>query len=186
MSPKRASNLSLMFKWRDDNAWERARAGDKEEGFRLANELLLEPRLGDYHAANMHLLLTKSDHGPVAHGREAIRLYTRLINDTSVDHLITYLSKKLNQAQEWLEEAQEREATEKERWAGMTDEEIVDAKIAEALKVPVEEDHEGCEDEAGEGEADQGTVGRMRSLSIQQGQGKGRPKGRYDSGFQEP
>lgn len=63
-SMSNGSQISRIFRWRDHMAWDKYHEGN-DEGFHMAHKLLLEPRLGDYHAANMHLLLTKSDDFPV-------------------------------------------------------------------------------------------------------------------------
>jgi len=67
-----------MFELRFKEAWRLWRAGDNDAAETVAHELLLEPRLGRFHKAGMHTLLTTSSHNYAEHGLEAVRLYTEI------------------------------------------------------------------------------------------------------------
>ncbi|KAK7529910.1 uncharacterized protein J3D65DRAFT_641626 [Phyllosticta citribraziliensis] len=147
MTSPTQSNFNLAIKARCEAAWQKCREGDEETGWRMARRILLESRLGDFHRANMNLLLTKSDDHAVEHGQEAVATYKRLIESAVLDHhgdLVAFFEKMHDQAHRWLKKAQEHEDEEKRRLRGMPDSQIQTAIIKDAMKQCDEEgDEEG-------------------------------------------
>ncbi|KAG5800201.1 hypothetical protein H9Q69_000783 [Fusarium xylarioides] len=76
--------LAATFELRYKKAWKLCYEGKREEAETTAAELLLEPRLGRFHQAGMHLLLAMSPYDYVEHGLEAVKLYTEMENREGV------------------------------------------------------------------------------------------------------
>ncbi|KAF5613812.1 uncharacterized protein FSUBG_424 [Fusarium subglutinans] len=76
--------LAATFELRYKKAWKLCYEGNREEAETTAAELLLEPRLGRFHQAGMHLLLAMSPHDYVEHALEAVKLYTEMENREGV------------------------------------------------------------------------------------------------------
>ncbi|KAF5527166.1 hypothetical protein CGCA056_v001526 [Colletotrichum aenigma] len=72
-------NLGAMLEWRYDHVWTLYERKDYEEAEADAMKLLMEPRLGDFHRAGMHLLLAGSPHEYVDHAKQAVRLYSQIL-----------------------------------------------------------------------------------------------------------
>ncbi|KAL1385180.1 hypothetical protein HDK64DRAFT_311561 [Phyllosticta capitalensis] len=145
------SNFHRAIGPRCDEAWSQCQNGNTETGFRMARLILLESRLGDYHRANMNLLLTKSGDHAVEHGEEAVRLYTRMLEIARAEArhgIVSHLEGVLQQARDWLKTAQEQKAEEDKRWENMTAEQIQKAKIKEMPAYHSEEEDEQAEKQA--------------------------------------
>lgn len=69
-----------MFHWLFKNAWDAYGRGEYDEAEEMAAKLLLEPRLGELHQAGMHLLLSMSPNDYFEHAKEAVRLYTSVLD----------------------------------------------------------------------------------------------------------
>ncbi|KAI8232173.1 hypothetical protein K4K54_012280 [Colletotrichum sp. SAR 10_86] len=76
---RQLDNLSAILDWRFSDAWEAYKQRNDELAQTLAAELLMEPRLSDYHQAGMHLILAGGTTDFVEHAKEAIRLYNVVI-----------------------------------------------------------------------------------------------------------
>ncbi|KAF4906562.1 hypothetical protein CGCF415_v007981 [Colletotrichum fructicola] len=74
-------NLGAMFKWRYKHIWKLYGQKKYEEAEAEAMKMLMEPRLGDYHRAGMHLLLTGSPHDYVDNAKQAVRLYGKILEE---------------------------------------------------------------------------------------------------------
>ncbi|KAM0689798.1 hypothetical protein Q7P36_010669 [Cladosporium allicinum] len=57
------------------HAWELFDDLKHDEAFRLCHELLVEPRLGDFHRAGLHMILGQSPDDYIWHADEAVRMY---------------------------------------------------------------------------------------------------------------
>ncbi|CAG7563873.1 unnamed protein product [Fusarium equiseti] len=112
--------LATMFELRFKEAWRLWRAGDNDAAETVAMDLLLEPRLGIFHKAGIHTLLSTSSNNYIEHGLEAVRLYTEISdrNDLTEDERKDIASRIDQQIQEKLA-------------GGMTMEELHDAQIEE-------------------------------------------------------
>lgn len=71
--------ITAILDWRFSDAWEAYKQRNDELAQTLAAELLMEPRLSDYHQAGMHFILAGGTTDFVEHAKEAIRLYNVVI-----------------------------------------------------------------------------------------------------------
>lgn len=67
-----------MLELRYKEAWKIWRDGNNDAAEAKARDLLLEPRLGRFHQAGMHLLLSTASDYYVEHALEDIRLFTEI------------------------------------------------------------------------------------------------------------
>ncbi|KAF4915225.1 hypothetical protein CGCVW01_v010411 [Colletotrichum viniferum] len=74
-------NLGAMFKWRYNRIWKLYGQKKYEEAEAEAMKMLMEPRLGDYHRAGMHLLLAGSPHDYLDYAKQAVRLYGKILEE---------------------------------------------------------------------------------------------------------
>ncbi|KAK2774933.1 hypothetical protein CKAH01_12986 [Colletotrichum kahawae] len=74
-------NLGAVFKSRYNHIWTLYGRKDYEEAEAEAMKMLMEPRLGDYHRAGIHLLLAGSPHEYVDHAKQAVRLYGKILEE---------------------------------------------------------------------------------------------------------
>ncbi|KAJ0348882.1 hypothetical protein COL154_002668 [Colletotrichum chrysophilum] len=74
-------NLGAMFKWRYNHIWKLYGQKKYEEAEAEAMKMLMEPRLGDFHRAGMHLLLAGSPHDYVNNAKQAVRLYGKILEE---------------------------------------------------------------------------------------------------------
>ncbi|RBR21385.1 uncharacterized protein FIESC28_04922 [Fusarium coffeatum] len=129
--------LSATFELRFKKAWRLWRAGANDTAETMAKELLLEPRLGRFHKAGMHTLLSTSSNNYVEHGLEAVRLYTEISdrNDLTEDERKD-ITVYLDDANKLLDKARQDQAKidhqiQEKLAGGMTMEELHDAQIEE-------------------------------------------------------
>ncbi|KAK2042889.1 hypothetical protein LZ31DRAFT_596008 [Colletotrichum somersetense] len=61
-----------------------AEALEELDNLRTAAALLMEPRLGPFHQTDLHLLVSTSDNDYVHHAKEAVRLYTEVMNENDL------------------------------------------------------------------------------------------------------
>ncbi|KAL3299062.1 hypothetical protein RB213_012133, partial [Colletotrichum asianum] len=74
-------NLGAMFKWRYNHIWKLYGQKKYEEAEAEAMKMLMEPRLGDFHRAGMHLLLAGSPHDYVDNAKQAVRVYGKILEE---------------------------------------------------------------------------------------------------------
>ncbi|KAJ0159354.1 hypothetical protein CTA2_9878 [Colletotrichum tanaceti] len=74
-------NLSAILEWRCKEIWGIHEQGRRDEADAMAQKLLMEPRLSSLHQACMHLLLAASPHDYVHHAKEAVRLYSEVLQE---------------------------------------------------------------------------------------------------------
>ncbi|KAK1842979.1 hypothetical protein CCHR01_14385 [Colletotrichum chrysophilum] len=74
-------NLGAMFKWRYNHICKLYGQKKYEEAEAEAMKMLMEPRLGDFHRAGMHLLLAGSPHDYVNNAKQAVRLYGKILEE---------------------------------------------------------------------------------------------------------
>lgn len=67
-----------MFELRYKEAWKIWHQGDNDAAEVMARELLQEPRLGRFHKAGMHMLLSTASHHYLENALEAVRLFTEI------------------------------------------------------------------------------------------------------------
>ncbi|KAF9876128.1 hypothetical protein CkaCkLH20_06574 [Colletotrichum karsti] len=82
MAATELDNVSAMLEWQFKTIWDTYGRGDHDDAEQMAAELLMEPRLSDFHQAGMHLLLSMSPIDYIHHGNEAVRLYQSVLNET--------------------------------------------------------------------------------------------------------
>ncbi|KAI8255105.1 hypothetical protein K4K58_005848 [Colletotrichum sp. SAR11_239] len=73
------SNFSAILDWRFNDALEAYKQRDTKLAETLAAELLMEPRLSEFHQAGMHLILAGGTTDFVGHALEAVRLYNEVL-----------------------------------------------------------------------------------------------------------
>ncbi|KAM0246138.1 hypothetical protein ACHAP5_004920 [Fusarium lateritium] len=137
------SPLAATFELRFKQAWDLCYENKREEAETVAAELLLEPRLGRFHQAGMHLLLAMSPDDYIDHALEAVRLYSEMgrregLTDVERD----LLEKLLNDANHVLNKArQDQTVVDRKiqkllrgRASGMTMDDLHEAQIEEMHK----------------------------------------------------
>lgn len=77
--------FAVHFEWRHTEVWRVYYEGDHEEAEGMAEKLLMEPQLNDLHRASMHVLLANSPKSYVEHAKEAVRLYTQILQDPEIN-----------------------------------------------------------------------------------------------------
>ncbi|RGP68553.1 hypothetical protein FLONG3_8112 [Fusarium longipes] len=131
------SPLAATFDLRFRHAWQLCYDDKREEAETAAAALLLEPRLGRFHQAGMHLLLAMSPDDYVEHASEAVRLYTEIGNRQDMtDFKKTHLEKLLKDANHLLNKAREDQTridreVQKILASGITMDELHDIQIKE-------------------------------------------------------
>ncbi|OBS17766.1 hypothetical protein FPOA_09498 [Fusarium poae] len=148
--------LAVTFELRFKRAWSLCYSDKREQAETEAAELLLEPRLGPFHQAGMHLLLAMSPNDYVDHALEAVRLYTAMETQELTDPEKGQLSKLVQDANNILNLARQDKTridreVQKMMASGLTLDELHDAQIDEMHKrLDAEEAPEGSP--GGEGE----------------------------------
>ncbi|KIL92925.1 hypothetical protein FAVG1_04106 [Fusarium avenaceum] len=121
--------LSTMFELRYKEAWKIWHQGDNDAAEVMARELLQEPRLGRFHKAGMHMLLSTASHHYLENALEAVRLFTEI----SMRNDLT---------------DSEREGVSERADNGMTMDKLHDAQIREMhQRFDAEEEASGAVDE---------------------------------------
>ncbi|KAF9780373.1 hypothetical protein IL306_000325 [Fusarium sp. DS 682] len=134
------SPLAATFELRFKKAWKLCYENKREEAETVAAELLLEPRLGPFHQAGMHLLLAMSPYDYVEHALEAVRLYTEMEGGegaTATDR--EHLQKLINDANYVLNQARQGQTVvdrniQKLLASGMTMDGLHEARFEEMHK----------------------------------------------------
>jgi hypothetical protein len=98
--------ILAMFELRYKEAWKLWRQGDNDAAEDMARELLQEPRLGRFHKAGMHMLLSTASHYYVEHALEAVRLLTEIsMRNDLTESEREGVAKNLNGANKLLDKA---------------------------------------------------------------------------------
>ncbi|GJC85481.1 hypothetical protein ColLi_08319 [Colletotrichum liriopes] len=74
-------NLSAILEWRCKQVWRIHEQGKRDEADTMAQKLLMEPQLSKVHQACMHLLLAASPSDYVEHAKDAVRLYSEVLQE---------------------------------------------------------------------------------------------------------
>ncbi|KAF5677585.1 hypothetical protein FHETE_1636 [Fusarium heterosporum] len=146
--------LSTMFEIRYNEAWKVWRQGDNDAAETMASDLLQEPRLGRFHQAGMHMLLSTASHYYVEHALEGVRLFTEIsARQDLTDAERAGITRNLNAANRLLDKArldQTRIDYEIQKILdnGMTMDELHQAQINEMhQRFEVEEEASGLVEE---------------------------------------
>ncbi|KAM0207267.1 hypothetical protein ACHAQI_007754 [Fusarium lateritium] len=146
--------LSNMFELCYKAAWKLWRQGDKDAAEAMARDLLQEPRLGRFHQAGMHMLLSTASHYYVENALGAIRLFTEIsMRNDLTDIERECVTESLNNANKLLDKARLDQTKidheiQKKLEGGMTMDEFHQAQIDEMhQRLDAEEGASGAADE---------------------------------------